>query len=167
MISSNIFYQLRFQVAPGASEETRPSSLRPVLLDEFSYPVLPNPKFPDDHVSAGHLSQYQTAFVLAVVIKRAQQRLVFHQVLARQPPLELVDLKPVLAAKFFKIPVRSPIVPHLVTIRDARNLFQPGFSKAFRTPPQQLRPYTVLSEDQLKVLVATFPYHELTHDHEP
>src|ERR1051326_2416151 len=53
MISSNIFYQLRSDVAPRAPEETRPSSIRPVLLLKLSFPVLPNPKFPDNHVH-GH-----------------------------------------------------------------------------------------------------------------
>src|SRR5262245_26798613 len=54
-IKTKISYQLRPYIAVRATEETRPHSLRPVLLNKLGCLFLPYPELPDNHIlSAGH-----------------------------------------------------------------------------------------------------------------
>src|SRR5476649_1047356 len=119
-IRSNISYQLRSDVPCGATEETRPCSLRPVLLNKLCFLLLPNPKLPDDHVlrARSHLGRNEISSFIKVrraAIERTQKRFFPHQIFIREPFPKLLNIVLVALAKQLEIPVRLPVVEESIT----------------------------------------------------
>ena len=132
-------------------EETRPCSFRPVLLNKLCCLVWPYPKLPDNHIlSAGsHLSQYRTAFIRSVLIKRAQKR--FSQDYAfKKQQVESLDFLLAFPPAIFKTFVRLPVIKNLILARAARKL-QEFTRQISRRTPQKLLPDTALLEDSFKI----------------